>query len=135
MSSGPNLHEYLTAQAAVAALVGDRVYPELIPQHVYAEVRGMPCIVYQRVAVSRSRTYCAADKLVKATIQVDVMAPTYDEADQVAEAVRLALLDYRGAMGDVRVKLCQLDTETNLVESEPGLFRCSRDWSFWYVEP
>jgi hypothetical protein len=132
--SGPNLHEFLTAVPAVAAVVGDRVYPDIIPQHVYDEVTRSPCIVYQRLGATRSATYCGHDLLVAAAIQVDHYAQDFDAAVQLGDLTRQALRDYSGTMGTVRVRWCRLDSETHLVEPEPGLFRLSADWTIWYVE-
>lgn len=132
---GPNLYEFLRHNSGVAAFVGDRIYPEMIPQASQHEARKLPCIVYTTTAESRSATYCGTDRLVSAAIQVDLYTPGYDQTLQLRAAVRLALRDFRGMMGDTLVRLTRLDSSGGLVEPEPGLFRRSQDWTFWYVEP
>lgn len=136
--SGPNLFAYLTdasAAPAVARIVGTRVFPEMVPQDAHEGIKRTPHIVYTLGGGQRSATYCATDRLARRAITIECYAPKFDECDELAEAVRLALRDFRGMMGDTRVRLCTLETEANLVEFEPGLFRLSRDWTFWYVEP
>lgn len=132
---GPNLYEFLRNQPAVAALAGDRIYPEMIPQASQSEARKLPCIVYTTTAEARTATYCGTDRLLSAAVQIDLYTPHYDRTRELRAAVRLALRDFRGMMGDTRVRLTRLDSSGGLVEPEPGLFRRSQDWTFWYVEP
>lgn len=133
--SGPNLYAFLRAVPTVAALAGDRIYPEAVPQKAWETVARMPCVVYNLIDERRTATYCGTDLLVAATYQLDHYAPQFDVARQLAEATRLALRDFAGLMGETRVRLSRLESARNTVEPEPGLFRCSRDWLFWYEEP
>jgi hypothetical protein len=133
--SGPNLYAFLTSVPEVAALAGDRVFPDRIPQKVWATVARMPCVVFNLVSQSRTATYCETDRIVSAVYQLDHYAPEFDTADQLAEATRVALRDFVGLMGDTSVRLTRLESGRNMIEPEPGLFRASRDWRFWYIEP
>jgi hypothetical protein len=133
--SGPNLYAYLRTIGPVAALCGDRIFPERVPQKAWETVARMPCVVFNLVSQSRTATYCETDRIVSAVYQIDHYAPEFDTADQLAEAVRVALRDYVGLMGDTPVRLTRLESARNAIEAEPGLFRASRDWRFWYIEP
>jgi hypothetical protein len=81
----------LAANAAVAAIVADRVYPTVLPQS--AEV---PAIVYTRVSADHTHTLGGASSLASGRVQVNCWADSYAEAAELARAVRLAVQGYRG---------------------------------------
>jgi hypothetical protein len=56
------------------------------------------------------------------------------EASELADAVRAALLGYRGLMGGVQVRDVSLDSETTLDDIEPGLYRVAQFWLIWHEE-
>ncbi len=130
----PDWHAFLKAQAGVTALVADRIYPLLIPHHVYKDVTQNPVIVFSRIGVERAANYCETERIVIGTYQFDCYARRYEEVLAVAEALRFALRDYVGLVGDARVRLTRQDTESELLDPEPGLYRITSDWSVWYIE-
>jgi len=130
----PDWNAFLKADAAIAALVGNRIYPLLIPHHVYNSVTQHPVIVFQRIGAQRTANYCGTERIVVASYQFDCYARRYETTLELAEAVRLALRDYVGLIGDCRIRLMRQETEIELLDPEPGLFRVSSDWSVWYIE-
>lgn len=127
------LFAYLSTVAEVQALITfdgqTRLYPLIIPQHSHT-----PCGVYQLSSVQRSRTYCETIKLVMSSIQLDSYGRTYADAVALAAAFRVALLDFKGMMGDVEVRDCSLESESDFEEPEPGLYRRYQSWDIWHVE-
>lgn len=132
------LARFLEADAGVAALVVDsalkRIFPLLIPEHVRGDPKKMPCLVYQRIATSRTATFCGTDSLVNVSMQIDCYALNYVSAKTLADAVRRRLVDYTGSMGDTHVDRVFIDVEFDLVEQDTGLFRVSQTYSIWFVE-
>lgn len=128
------LYSYLRAQVAIAELAGDRVFPLAIPQHHYTEASRLACVVYQRIGVSRQIKFCGTDDFVESTFQVDCYAMTYLKAKQLARAVRLALVDYAGAMGAETVQNVFIQTEFDLDDPDPGLYRISQTYSIWHLD-
>lgn len=125
---------YLSGIAGVQAIVKagtlTRLYPLVIPQNGHT-----PCGVYQLSSVQRGRTYCATDTLVYSTMQLDSYGRTYADAVALAAAFRVALLDYRGMMGAVRVRDTSLLNESDFEEPEPGLYRRYQSWGIWHIDP
>lgn len=113
----------------------DRVFPMVIPQKIPGGAPQMPCVVYQNQSVERQQTYCETSKLVLARMALDIYATTYDEAKLLADAVRRVLQDFEGLLGGiVDVRNAALESELELQDIEPGLFRVTQSWAFWYVE-
>jgi hypothetical protein len=132
----PNLFEYLTSVATVAAFVEDRVYPLILPQHDFAGARAMPAIVYTRVSDARQAVHCdpPQDVTLAAQYQIDVYATKYETAVRVAHAVRLALIGKSAMMGAVRVINAFLDSSEDFLDPDPGLFRRFMQFTLWYRE-
>ena len=128
------LYAHLVGGSPVSALVGTRVYPLIIPQHLSAEASRMPCVVYNRINVSRQQKFCGTDHLVRSVFQLDCYAPTFLGACAVAAETRRALVDFRGTMGTVEVKATFLEWQGSLVEPDPGLYRIVQRFILWHDE-
>lgn len=131
------LFQHLAADVAVAALVGTRIHPLVIPQRIAASTQRVPAVVYSTSGVERGVSYCGTDALVRSTIAIDCYAAGYDAARALATAVRTALVDFSGPMGSatvVPVRTCNIETEFDLMDIEPGLYRVSQQWTIWHEE-
>ena len=134
---GKALFQHLVGTAGVAALVGTRVHPLVIPQRIAATSQRVPAIVYSVSGVDRAVSYCSTDRLVRRAVGIDNYAAEYDSAHAVADAVRAALVDFSGPMGSttvVPVRTCNIETEFDLMDIEPGLYRVSQQWTIWHEE-
>lgn len=113
----------------------DRVFPLVIPQKVPRGWRTLPCTVYQETATERQLTYCGTSGLVRSRLSLDHYATTFDEVKMLADAVRQTLQDFEGLLGGiVDVRNATLETELELQDIEPGLYRVTQSWAFWHVE-
>ncbi len=138
----PMLHEALKAElianTGTNAYIGgtpNRVFPLVIPQQVPRGTQTTPCVVYEQRDCRRAISYCDTDKLVRTTIVLDCYSTEYDEAKALAQAVRLALIDFFGLLGGiVLVRAASLESEFDVQDFEPGLFRVNQTWVFWHVE-
>lgn len=137
MSLEAGLVSFLSAQTAVTALIAQggrvRVFPMVIPQKTKA-VDQVPCVVYQVTLEERQKTFCGTQNLVMATVTLDLYALTLVQARQLSEAVRAAMVDYRGLMGDVPVRDVTLAGALALYDMEPGLMRVMDTYNIWYEE-
>jgi hypothetical protein len=122
-------------QTEVAALLGEPARLRLFKLTV-AQRAHMPSSVMQRTGTSRQQLQCGIDRTVQATIQLDHYDKTQAGAAGVADAFRVALhaTTFPGMMGSVKVKDAFLVNEFDLDDPEPGLYRRSQSWRFWYVE-
>lgn len=131
----PNVFAFLMTLPAVTALIGDRVYPDKLPQHIFEEGTIDPAVVYQWLGGARQATFCATDGLVEGNLQLDIYASLYDKGKAVAEVLRLALVDFQGQMGETRVGPVSLQSDGEQPpEPEPGLHRVTHTFTVWYRE-
>jgi hypothetical protein len=129
------LPTYLRTIAGVTGIVGDRIYYGKIPQHVYNEATKQPCLVHQYPGSIRQALFCGTDSLVDQALQIDCYARVALERDQLARAVRIALIDYSGLMGDVIVKkVLWGDADFPRTDPEPGLYVTSQFYRVWFVD-
>jgi uncharacterized protein DUF3168 len=125
----------LTGRAELAALVGDRVYPEVAPPNC-----GVPFITYQRLNGDRTRSLSGPSGLAESTIQIDAYALTYATAHLVGDLIRKTLDGYRGVVpgvpGDTRIGSAVLKDDRDLYDDsvQPALYRLSADFAFMHTE-
>lgn len=127
------LFAHLSADAGVAALAGSRIYPLVIPQQSFREDSRQPCVVYSRDGAQRQKLFGGTSDMVSSAFTIDSYAPTLAAAQALADAVRVALLDFSGVMGATTVRAVFLENEFELADLEPGLYRVSQSWTIWHV--
>lgn len=128
------LFYYLSQNGGVSAIVAARIFPLVIPQATAATLLRQPCLVYTRLEVRRQQKFCGTDGLVRSEFQLDCYATTYAGSQNLAAATRAALIDFRGVMGSVDVRTTFLDSEHDLVEPDPGLYRVVQRFILWHDE-
>lgn len=121
------IYQHLITDAGVTSLVEQRVYPIVLPERC-----AQPSIAYQRTSVERGKTYCGTDALLNSAVQLDCYAKDYLTANQLASAVATSLIDFSGDMHGTPVNTISLETELDLSDIEPGLFRISMTFSIWH---
>jgi len=126
-----------TTTAGYLAGVGPnsgRVFPLVIPQKKDGSQQ-VPCVVYSERDVQRQVTYCGTDGLARTVVQIDCYSKTYAEARDLSKAVFDVLQDFQGLLGGiVNVRAASLETQFDVQDFEPGLYRVSQSWVFWHVE-
>ena len=124
-----------TVTAAYLAGTPNRIYPLVIPQKVKGGAAQTPCVTYETRSVDRQVTYCGTSGLVMTTLELNCYAEDYNTSKEVAQAVRQVLSDFRGMLGGtVDVRHASLQTEFDVQDFEPGLYRVSQSWAIWHVE-
>jgi hypothetical protein len=131
---GAELRKLILDSAGVTALIGSRVFPNLVPQRT-----AFPAVVYTQISSERTSVMGTDTGTVRSTWQVDSYATTYTGARQLASEVRKAL---QRKLGPVQVsgypaKLLQglfVEADTDFFEDENQLHRVSTDYTIWYVE-
>ena len=133
------LRALLAADAAVAALVGARIYPVEIPQGA-----DMPALVYTRISGPRDHAFSGPTGLAMARVQVDAYADpaasasAYASAKGLIRAVRQAVDGYRGASAGTEIGGIFSDDERDFrEEGVSGVSRRARvsmDLICWYQE-
>lgn len=123
------LFAFLSADTAISAIVADRIFP--LMQRGDAQ----PSLVYSRVAAQRTQRLCnTTDPALRGAFQIDSYAKTYEEVKELADIVRQTLVDFAGDMGGTHVSTVILDTEIDMLDPEPGLYRVLQTYFIWFVE-
>lgn len=96
----------------------------------------LPSTVIQRVSTARQMLQCRPDKAVEASFLIDHYGADWQTAANLAELFRVTLQaeQFPAMMGEVKVKAATLENEIDLEDPEPGIFRRSQSWSFWFAE-
>lgn len=127
--SDPNFFEHLRLVSGVASLIGDRIYPVRAPQGFQR-----PFVVWQRISIERQQLYCGTDGLVVGEYQFSCYGITHEQASDVHDAVRNAMQDYSGLMGDIIVKNAHLREDFAVPDEDPNIFSVRQLWRIWFVE-
>jgi len=125
-----DLYDYLTADSGVSALVGARIWPDIVPQDP-----SYPLITYARSNDERESTFDEGQTdHVGADFQIDSWGETRGAAIELAATVRAALLNYGGDMGATRIDQVRLSSQLDIYEHEVGAYRRTQIWTLWYYE-
>lgn len=131
---------HLLAAVPVTDLIGlgaaARLFEGVIPQKQAGGKARVPAVLVRDVAMAdRQVTFCGTVGTSRAVVLLDCYDVTPRGAWAIAEAVRGALLDFRGVMGGtLQVRACTIETEIELQDLEPGLYRVSQTWAIWFLE-
>lgn len=112
----------LLADAVVSGLVANRIYALVSPPGA-----PVPLITYQRISAIPINSLRGASGVVQARIQVDCWAATYEQAKDLAQAVRAAL-DANAELGAVCLNSQDMQDEATRE------FRVIIDFSVWSKE-
>lgn len=124
-----SLHAFLAADTALGALVEDRIYGGAADPD-----SELPHLVYSRLATLRGQTLCGTDRTARAQIEIDCADRSFKASKDLAKVVKDTLLDFSGDMAGTRISAVILDSDGDLVYSEPGLFYVSQVYFIWFKE-
>lgn len=89
------LADQLKNNPAVAAIVGDRVFPVIAPAS-----SAIPFITWRRSAVQREMTLQGPLGMPTVTLAIDIYAETYEAVRELADRCRATLDGWGGALGN-----------------------------------
>ena len=125
----------LTADQEVVAIVGNNVFPNIIPQDTV-----LPAITYQQISGPRDYTSDGESGLVESRYQLNCIAETYQGAKELFEAVRLAVTAYEGTVNGIEIQRIHIEDEGDFPQVSPEAAQKVRygkhcDLLIWYQEP
>lgn len=126
------IFDHLTGDAGVAALVGTRIYPTVIPQDA-----ALPACAYQRISGPRDLAHDGPTGQALARIQFTCTATSYGAVKGLANAIREALDGFSGTMGSPSgavVHVAMVDNEIDGYNQQTGLQTVRLDVIFRYIE-
>lgn len=130
------LHSLLATDAGVAALIGTRVYPNKAPHNA-----GQRYVVYRRIMNNARRHLRGSTGLKRATIQIDCVGSTYDQAKELYAAVYAAIgEDGKSGVtwGGKSVKVAYIEDDADdyippQTNDDAGVHTVPLDLVVWYV--
>lgn len=107
---------------AVTTIVGDRIFPVLLPQGV-----AFPSITYQRVSGDREYNLSGYSTLENPRIQIDIWSTSYGISKDLGGKVKTAM-DAATTFKSIMI------TDQDMYEDEIKIYRVSQDYSIWNRE-
>lgn len=115
-------YQHLRDNAGVAALVGTRIFPSIMPQDA-----ALPVIVYTTRSAQREYAHTGPSQVADVRLELSCWSKSYLQAKQVADAVRAAVEgSQKATIGDthtIEVMGMRLDNEFDSYDDETHLFR------------
>lgn len=136
MSVESELYTWLSSDAAITAVVGTRIFPQRVPQG-----KDFPAITFQVIFGDHVHDLKASAGLGRPIFQVNAISPSYLEAKDLAELIRLRLQGFRGVWGTLDVRavllnnLADLPFEVPKDESDQGYYTVAGDYRVVHAEP
>jgi hypothetical protein len=100
------LRTALLGNATVTGFVGNRIFPVLGPANA-----ALPFVLYRRTGIVREQTLGGPMGVPRVTVDFSVYATTYEQARQVASAIRVVLDGYAGTAHNTVVRHTALENE------------------------
>lgn len=123
MTFEADLKAHLAGDSTLSGLVGDRIFPAVIPQR-----QSLPAVTYQAINGTPQTDLSGDDgQLVNYRMQINCWAESYLAAKALAEAVRGRLKTAASSF-----KALPLLTAQDVFEENPKRFGVYMDFSFWY---
>lgn len=130
MSISSGIYAYLSAQSAITALTGTRIYPIILPQDPT-----YPAITYSIDNIRDTFTLTNGQtNFVGADIQIDAWATTQKGAEDLAALINTAMRNLKGSMAGVSVHAIYRDSQIDIYESEINAYRRSISYVCWHTE-
>lgn len=102
------LRSALVASTAVTSLVSARIYPVLAPA-----TASLPFVTWRRVAIRRQQTLGGPMGMPVTSVEYSIFGSTYEQAREVADAMRVVLDGYGGTANNTEVKQTSLEQESD----------------------
>jgi len=125
MNAGTAINTLLKADVGVDSLVGDRIYPAIIPAKVV-----YPAVVYSELSQVYEYSKDGREDSGNHSFDVDTYAKTYKSAHEIATAVFEALDWYTGTINTVAInRIWKAEQSDVIYEDEKELFHISQTFN------
>lgn len=123
-----SLFDYLTSYAALAALIGTRLYPIIIPEN-----KAHPAIAYQLLDGDEGETHQGSDGMFYDDFQFTVQDKTHEGLLAACAALRAAMKAWKGTSGSYTVIRAARSLEVDGSKSESGIYVRRIQYSVQYT--
>jgi hypothetical protein len=119
----------VTANAAVKALIGTRLYPNLIPEKAQ-----LPAAAYQLTSTGTNYNHSGQSSIATPELGFTFDSRSYDEAKAIGAAVKAVLSGYRGTVGTVKIGSVFLKDEFEAYNPASQIFMRSQIYTITWKE-
>ena len=128
------LRTALVSHTAVTSIVGSRIYPVLAPASA-----AVPFVTWRRAGVQREQTLSGPAGMPRVTVEYSLYGSTYEQARELADAMRLVLDGYGGTADNTEVKQTSLEDESDDFASLAGadlppVYQVTQRYDVWWSE-
>jgi len=128
------LRTALVGTTAVTSLVSTRIYPVLAPASA-----SLPFVTWRRSGISREQTLSGPMGVPRVSVEFAIYGSTYEQARDVADAMRLVLDGYGGTSNNTEVKQASLEQESDdfvtLTGADlPPVYQITQSYDVWWQE-
>ena len=128
------LRTALVGTTAVSSLVSSRIYPVLAPASA-----ALPFVTWRRSGIDREQTLGGPMGMPRVSVEYSIYGTTYEEARQVADAMRRVLDGYGGTSDNTEVKQASLEDESDdfvqLAGADlPPVYQVTQRYDVWWSE-
>jgi hypothetical protein len=128
------LRAALVGNTAVSALVGTRIYPVLAPASA-----ALPFVTWRRSSIDREQTLGGPMGMPRVSVEYSIYGTTYEQARELADAMRVVLDGYGGTADNTEVKQTSLEDESDdfaqLAGADlPPVYQVTQRYDVWWNE-
>jgi hypothetical protein len=127
-----DLFSFVTGDAPTAALIGTRLFPNLLPESTLNNWPGCS-VVYKTLTNERHQSQDGDSKLSATGIQFDAYSRARPDAKAVMDTLAALFMNFKGSIGPglTPVGAIIFQHEADGYESETRLFRATVEYTFW----
>ena len=116
---GTTIKAYLAGKSAITALVGTRIYPDVLPQGYDTKTQG-GAIVYSVISTLHDHLINGLSGIARARLEFTTYSSSRIGANAIAEAIRTSgLVGYTGAMGAMVIESVRIESGVQFLDELP----------------
>jgi hypothetical protein len=128
------LRHALATNLVVARLLGSRIYPVLAPASA-----ALPLVTWRRSGIQREQTLGTPMGMPRVTVEYSIYGTTYENAREIADAMRGCLDGYGGTFDNTVVRQTSLENESDDFVSLAGadlppVYQVTQSYDVWWQE-
>ena len=128
------LLDTLVSATAVTSIVGTRIYPHQAPAS-----SALPFVIWRRTGIERIQTLTGPAGTPRVSVDYTVIATTYNQAREAADAMRRVLDGWGGTVDNTVVEQVSLENEvddfvTPAGSDQPPSYSVTQSYDIWWRE-
>ena len=130
MSGAKAIYLILSTNAGVSAVVGDRIFPQVIPQG-----KELPAISYMKEVASPENSLDGPGSIEIQRYEIKMYSRSYPELETLVNAARSALDFAAGTFNGVILDGCSFITERDAYSEDQSLFGRLQEYQLRICKP